>query len=556
MKSIVRARFIALLLAASARSTRAAVPFEVRLASGVADVGVEFGLVVNHANTIEHDPTLVPPPGNYSRGSMIVATFPSLDPTLPPGTYEVYVTNSTGNIPLEDKHKQAAAGGALGGDGGSMCLYRWTTADYRTYQGGTCVLWLSNDGLGDVKTITRDDATGTYYLIWWGPGNRTNGGSPYLKKSHDHGASWSPWVYVPGLDHYNPDNTTIHTKDDINLLYQPGVGLVDCQLWWQKNASVCPVPTSTSAHGPPSQTHCQIPPYCDNTGCDKRRVLGTLTGDDAGTTWSFNNYNESTRMPGVEVDDPPELQFYRMRPALVPGTRGTRVFAHVLMYAPSPYIGPGYGMKSPTGSSDCSPSMHQCHGPHMYEEWWTLPAGASAANMTAWRRPARFTKMAPKNAYLFAQPGLVGTGAATKMVWVGSGAVYTLPLHRAVGLYAPANARVTLPAFDLSAVTAATRLFLNADAHWGPPLLQGGCDETCAAYVLVELEDSTGNIIEGYDRASFTPIMNQSAIALPLQWKNSTQLPKGHGKVTVKIWFRAAKVYAVYLGESFDPAAF
>ena len=89
----------------------------------------------------------------------------------------------------------------------------------------------------------------------------------------------------------------------------------------------------------------------------------------------------------------------------------------------------------------------------MYEEWWTLPEGASAANMTAWRRPARFTRMAPENAYLFAQPGLVGTGADTRMVWVGSGAVYTLPLHRAVGLYAPANARVTLPPLDLSAST-------------------------------------------------------------------------------------------------------
>lgn len=54
-----------------------------------------------------------------------------------------------------------------------------------------------------------------------------------------------------------------------------------------------------------------------------------------------------------------------------------------------------------------------------------------------------------------------------------------------VGLYAPANARVTLPAFDLSGATAATRLFLNADEHWGPPLLAGGCDETCAASVLV-----------------------------------------------------------------------
>ena len=191
----------------------------------------------------------------------------------------------------------------------------------------------------------------------------------------------------------------------------------------------------------------------------------------------------------------------------------------------------------------------------MYEEWWTLAPGASAANMTSWRRPARFTKMAPENAYLFAQPGHVGSGAGTKMVWVGSGAVYTLPLHRAVGLYAPANARVAFPSFDLSTATVATRLFLNADAHWGSPLLAGGCDETCAAYVMVELEDSAGNVIEGYDRASFHPIMNHSAINIPLVWKNSSRLPLGNSHVTAKVWFRAAKVYAIYLGESFDPTS-
>ena len=61
-----------------------------------------------------------------------------------------------------------------------MCLYRWLTADFRAYQGGACALRLASDGLGDVKTITRDDATGTYYLIWWGPGQRTNDGSPDL----------------------------------------------------------------------------------------------------------------------------------------------------------------------------------------------------------------------------------------------------------------------------------------------------------------------------------------------------------------------------------------
>lgn len=180
---------------------------------------------------------------------------------------------------------------------------------------------------------------------------------------------------------------------------------------------------------------------------------------------------------------------------------------------------------------------------------------ASAADMSAkaWRRPARFTKMAPENAYLFAQPGLVEKGGLTKMIWVGSGEVYTLPLHRGVGLYAPANARVKVPAFDLSNATSDTVLMLNADAKWGPKLLQGGCDETCAAYVLVELEDEKGNIIHGYNRTNFNPIMDEDGINIVLKWNNSTQLPLGHTSVTAKIWFRAARVYALYMGETFDP---
>jgi len=282
--------------------------------------------------------------------------------------------------------------------------------------------------------------------------------------------------------------------------------------------------------------------------------------DGSGLVWNFTG---STRIPGEDPNDPPELQFYRTRPFLVPGTRGTRGFAHTLLSAPSPSINLKYG-RQPVGGGGAGnstggtgvPHADFCHGPHiMYEEWWTLARGSSAANLSAgsWRRPARFTKMAPENAYLFAQPGLLGQGASMKMVWVGSGEIYTLPLHRAVGLFAPANVRIKVPAFDLTRATAATKLWINADAAWGPPLPQGGCDETCAAYVLVELEDASGKVLPGYNHSQFNPIMDQDGINLPLRWNNSTQLPFGQGEVVVKIWFRAARVYAVYMGDAFQP---
>jgi hypothetical protein len=391
-----------------------AVPFESRLLADKNDVNIEFGLVLNYANTLERDDDFKCPPGNYVAGTMVLGMFHSLEN---PGTYEIYASNSTGNIPIEKY-------GSFGSDPG-MCLYRWITSDFKNYHGGDCTLWVASDGLGDFKSITRDDDLGIYYMIYWGPpAPGANGGSPYLYTSKDNGNTWNGPQLTKGLDHYNPPGTTIHAKDDINLLHQPGVGLVDLQLFWEKNASI------------PGG-------YCDNGGCDKRRVLGTMKSEmsSGGIQWNFTG---STRIPGADENDPPELQFYRSRPFFVPSTNRTRIFAHTLLYAPSPYINLKYGRQPIGGGGSCRdpPNEKQCHGPHMYEEWWTLGAGASALDMKSWRRPARFTKMAPENAYLFAQPGVIGNDESMKMIWVGSGEIYTLPLHRGVGLYAPANGRV------------------------------------------------------------------------------------------------------------------
>ena len=134
--------------------------FELRLLADLADVEIEFGLVVNHANTIARNPEFSPPPGDYEKGTMILAMFRSLET---PGEYEVYLTNSSGNIPLMESERDMSAQ-----DGPGMCLFRWITSDFRKYRGGECTLWISSDGLGDVKTITRDDDSKKYYMIVWG----------------------------------------------------------------------------------------------------------------------------------------------------------------------------------------------------------------------------------------------------------------------------------------------------------------------------------------------------------------------------------------------------
>jgi hypothetical protein len=411
-----------------------------------------------------------------------------------------------------------------------MCLHRWTTADFKSYGGGhTCLLWVGKTGLSDIKTLARDDDTGKYYLLYWS----LHG----IGRLYTSTTAGQKWVGPRTVSFSNPPKATnLHPKDDINFVWQKGFGLVNMQIFWERN-----LPTTPGG-------------YCDNGGCNSRRVIGSMKtpdGNNAGVSWS---YSGSVRVPSADEQDPPELQFYRIRPFVMPGTQGARVFAHTLLYAPSPWINKQYGRQPSMCQSGAD--AHNCHGPHMYEEWWTLQRGASPADVStkSWRRPARFTKMAPENAYLFAQPGTAGTGAATKLVWVGSGAVYTLPLHRGVGIYAPANARVKVqPAFSLQGATADTRLFLNADAKWGAKLPAGGCDETCAAYVLAELQDDQGNTVKGYDHKSFDAIMDQDGINLPLTWNGSARLPTNLKHVVVKLWFRAAKIYGIYLGDSFNP---
>ena len=323
---------VALLLLLGPAHVHAATPFATRLTAGVSDIEVDFGLVVSRANTLVPAAKLSPPPGNYTAGTMVLGMLRSLEA---PGAHEVYLTNSTGNIPL------------LGQDPG-MCLYRWLTSDFQHYTGGVCVLFLPTDGLGDIKTITRDDDSGKYYLLYWGPARPSaNGGTPYLYTSVDHGTSWHGPQLTAGLDHYNPPGTTIHAKDDLNLIFQPGVGLVDMQLFWEQN--------STIPGGPGV--------YCDNGGCDKRRVLGTMFSAD-GVNWNFTG---STRMPGADINDPPELQFYRMRPFYIGNT--TRLAAHTLLYAPSPsqsILGPAYGRQP---NMCVGRNGSECHGPHLYEEW-------------------------------------------------------------------------------------------------------------------------------------------------------------------------------------------
>ena len=117
------------------------------------------------------------------------------------------------------------------------------------------------------------------------------------------------------------------------------------------------------------------------------------------------------------------------------------------------------------------------------------------------------------------------------------------------GLYAPANGEFRTPSFDLHH---AGKLWLNADVSWSGTPVTGGCDEGCAAYVMVELQDSiTGDVLPGYER-SRCKLMNITGLRIPLKWNSSAETTasdyfhtRRSQKVRARIFFRDTIVYAL-----------
>ena len=238
--------------------------------------------------------------------------------------------------------------------------------------------------------------------------------------STDYGMSWTK-ANTTGIEY--PD------KDDLNIIWSAG-RFVDLQIVWQNWTMK----------------------YCDNGGCGRRRVVSAKTSPD-GAAWG----PDILPLVTPDADDPPELQFYRIRPFYVGNT--SRLAAHTLLYAPAPpqrLVGKGYG-RHPSMCAD--KAGNECHGPHLFEEWWIGPASGDAADTAAWRRPVRRTHAAPHDAFLMAPPVPVGD----QLLWVGStGLVYTLPIYRISGIYAPANGE-----FSSQVLTVPdTPLWLNVDVRW------------------------------------------------------------------------------------------
>jgi hypothetical protein len=88
-------------------------------------------------------------------------------------------------------------------------------------------------------------------------------------------------------------------------------------------------------------------------------------------------------------------------------------------------------------------------------------------------------------------------------------------------------------------------LWINADVRWKGELVTGGCDEGCAAYVMIELQDATtGTVIPGYERGRCT-MMNLDSLGIPITWEGSPKEPATGAMVRLRFFFRDATIYAL-----------
>ena len=147
----------------------------------------------------------------------------------------------------------------------------------------------------------------------------------------------------------------------------------------------------------------------------------------------------------------------------------------------------------------------------MYEELWLGPSSGMAWNMSGWRRPFRLHHFAKHDAFLMSNPVTIGAVRGNsdpllrrhcqhlghlfqrarpwfclqEHLWLSAGQVWSLPLYRLAGLYAPANGEMSTAPFAWPA----GGVTVNAALKWRGRTVTGGCDEGCAGYLFFELLD-------------------------------------------------------------------
>lgn len=443
---------------------------------------------------------------------------PSDDWQVPPGRKIGLFEIENGYVLFTSRNDKDKVDDRDQGSRGSLYLYRYTTADFRHYQGGDVVLKLTPEmaqpemgerhGWNSYCAMGRNPETGEYLFLAYatGKGGVPNGANLFLSRD---GIQWRQ------TNHFTPN---YYDHDCCGIVWSS-----QSQKW-----VIC----QTSYQG--WQKH--IP---DNIGDHKRRVMTLRTSSDA-AHWQpiigFNRegpWRDESEILAPDEFDGPDDEFYMLHPFKY----GDRYVGFMGIYAPSPAVvnpnpfPPGSrkyklwsrpDLDNPHGGRRKGP-----HGPHLVVEWWVAD---NPADLQSWRRPYRDFEATPR-----------GGGAGSHLVrfedkhFDATG--NSLPLWRLAGAHARSNAEFSTPTFNMPQET----LVLNANCAWHG---NKSSVREMQPYIMVEIRDEDGQVIEGFEKEKCI-LTDADGLRLPLEWGGKYTTSIVGRRVSLRFYFRDATIYAV-----------
>ena len=233
--------------------------------------------------------------------------------------------------------------------------------------------------------------------------------------------------------------------------------------------------------------------YADSIAPNHRRVLAIRSSDD-GVHWSrLENFIEP------DADDPPDLELYWFS-----------VFAYRDRFV---------GLMRNYARS---PLMIGEHGPHISYEWWVSHDGLR------WQRPARDMHVG----VITTCPPFVVDDRLCFLEY-NTMRRYSTPIDRITWVGSQSNAEFSSRLFQVPE----RPLTANIESGTGTLLPD-------QAYVMVEVRQPDGQVIEGYEREKCV-FMDVDGTALPLRWGEKDTTGLTGRDVCLRFYLRDARIYAV-----------
>lgn len=256
--------------------------------------------------------------------------------------------------------------------------------------------------------------------------------------------------------------------------------------------------------------------YADNMGDSIRRVLHIRTSPD-GLVWTPGGsfglsgpFLPEDQLIVPDAEDPPELEFYKFRPAQL----GDFWAGCMGRYVAEPPGLPRSGTLP--------------HGPLLDAEWWVSRDGFH------WQRPFRETTDLTGVPYSFAHFFHPPLPVGDEWRWVASNQVYALRPDRMFYVESLANAEVTTPVFtpgngELVLNVSFGSIRLNRQSH----LRQG--------YLMAELRTAEDVPIPGFEKEKCR-FLSSADTALALAWEGQV-VPKE--PLRLRLYFRDLRIYSL-----------